>query len=81
MHFRFTPTYSFLLNQIEGWFSILSRSALKGASFTASVQVRDAIDRVVRVYNEDAVPFEWRKTSVRATKPTFTSRVSAGQRT
>jgi hypothetical protein len=38
--------------------SVLSRSALEGASFTDSVQVRDAIDRFVRVYNEDAVPFE-----------------------
>ncbi len=71
VHFHFTPTYSSWLNQIECWFSILSRSALKGASFTAAVQVRDPIDRFVRVYNEDAVPFEWRKTFVRATKPAF----------
>jgi hypothetical protein len=35
----------------------------------APEQVRDAIDRFVRVYNEDAAPFEWRKTSVRAAQP------------
>src|SRR5664279_896222 len=69
VHFHFTPTYSSWLNQVECWFSILSRRALKGASFTAPEQVRAAIDRFVRVYNEDAAPFEWRKTSVRASQP------------
>jgi len=71
VHFHFTPTYSSWLNQVECWFSILSRRALKGASFTAPEQVRDAIDRFVRVYNEDAAPFEWRKTSVRAAQPSL----------
>jgi len=34
VHFHYTPTYSSWLNQVECWFSILSRNALKGASFT-----------------------------------------------
>jgi transposase len=34
VHLHFTPTHSSWLNQVECWFSILSRGALQGASFT-----------------------------------------------
>jgi len=64
VHFHFTPTGASWLNQVEVWFSILSRSALKRASFTSPQQVRDAITRFVEVHNENAAPFEWRKSSV-----------------
>jgi transposase len=64
VHLHFTPTGASWLNQVEVWFSILSRNALKGASFTSPQQVRDAITRFVEVHNENAAPFEWRKTSV-----------------
>ncbi|MBW2073047.1 MAG: IS630 family transposase, partial [Deltaproteobacteria bacterium] len=47
VHFHYTPTYASWLNQVEVWFSILSRRALKGASFTSPQQVRNAIDRFV----------------------------------
>jgi transposase len=64
VHFHFTPTGASWLNQVEVWFSILSRGALRRASFTSPQQVRDAITRFVEVHNENAAPFEWRKTSV-----------------
>lgn len=64
VHFHFTPTYSSWLNQVETWFSILSRSALLPASFTSPGQVRQAIDRFVEAYNPQAAPFEWTKTTV-----------------
>jgi transposase len=66
---HFTPTYSSWLNQVECWFSILSRSALRGASFTSPRQLRVAIDRFVKVYNETAAPFEWTKAVVHPSKP------------
>jgi transposase len=69
VHFHFTPTYSSWLNQIECWFSILSRSALRGASFTSPKQLRDAIDHFVKAYNATATPFEWTKAVVHQTKP------------
>jgi len=74
VHFHFTPTRASWLNQIECWFSILSRSALKGASFTSPKQLRQAIDDFIDVYNETAAPFEWRKTEVhpKAFKPYMT---------
>lgn len=61
VHFHFTPTHASWLNLIESWFSILSRAALRGASFTNIAQLRAAIDAFVEVYNPAAAPFEWRK--------------------
>jgi transposase len=66
VHFHFTPTYSSWLNQVECWFSILSRNALRGLSVTNPRQLRDAIDRFVQAYNPDAGPFEWKKAVVHA---------------
>jgi transposase len=69
VHFHYTPTYSSWLNQVECWFSILSRAALRGASFTSPRQLREAIDRFVKVHNQKAHPFEWTKVVVHATRP------------
>ena len=69
VHFHFTPTYSSWLNQVECWFSILSRQALRGASFTSAQQLREAIDRFVAVYNPKAAPFEWTKAVAPSTSP------------
>ena len=64
VHFHFIPTYSSWLHQVECWFSILSRQALQGASFTSPQQLRQAIAAFVEVYNEKAAPFEWKKAVV-----------------
>ena len=69
VHFHFIPTYSSWLNQVEVWFSILTRRALAGASFTSPRQVRDAIDAFVKVNNPKATPFEWTKEVVHPTRP------------
>ncbi|HYA03104.1 MAG TPA: IS630 family transposase, partial [Syntrophobacteria bacterium] len=64
VHFHYTPTHASWLNQVEVWFSILSRRALKGESFTSPQQVRNAIDLFLAAHNKDASPFEWRKRQV-----------------
>jgi transposase len=69
VHFHYTPTYSSWLNQVECWFSILSRQALRGVSFTSPQQVREAIDQFVKAYNEKAAPFEWKKSVVHPSAP------------
>jgi len=69
VRFHFTPTYSSWLNQVEVWFSILSRQALRGASFTSPAQLRQAIDDFVAVYNDQAAPFEWKKAVVFPSHP------------
>jgi len=64
VHFHYTPTHASWLNQIEVWFSILSRQALRGASFVSVAQLRAAIDAFIEAYNDSAEPFEWRKQQV-----------------
>jgi len=64
VHLHFTPTYASWLNQVEIWFSIMSRAALAGASFTSPAQVREAIDAFTDVHNGSAAPFEWTKSVV-----------------
>jgi transposase len=70
VHLHFTPTHASWLNQIECWFSILSRRALRGVSFTSPTQVREAIDRFLAAYNQHAIPFEWTKAEVKNVHPT-----------
>jgi transposase len=64
VHFHYTPTHASWLNQIEIWFSILTRRALRGVSFTSPRQVREAIDQFLEAHNQNAAPFEWRKRQV-----------------
>lgn len=64
VHFHFTPTHASWLNQVECWFSILSRQALQGASFTSVAQLRQAIESFIEAYNQTATPFEWKKSTI-----------------
>jgi transposase len=61
VHFHYTPTHASWLNQIETWFSILTRAVLRHLSATDPQQVCDAIDRFTQARNEHPVPFEWTK--------------------
>jgi DDE superfamily endonuclease len=63
---QYTPTYALWLNQIEVWFSILSRQALPGSSFTSVARLHAAIDAFIAAYNQTANPFVWTKVRVRA---------------
>jgi len=65
VHLHCTSTHSSWLNQIEAWFSKLSRSALKRASYNSSREFRDAISAFIVAHNHEAEPFEWAKTDVR----------------
>src|SRR5579871_6462347 len=69
VHFHFIPTYSSWLNMVEVWFSILSRQALRNLSCTAIRQLREAIDRFVKAYQQTAAPFEWTKAVVHPSAP------------
>ncbi len=67
VHFHFTPTRASWLNQVEVWFSILTRRVLRNGSFTSPQQVREAINRFLEAYNQAAAPFEWTKQVVHPT--------------
>jgi transposase len=59
--FHFTPTSASWLNQVEIWFGIMSRKALRGASFKSIEALAKAINDFVTVYRATAKPFVWRK--------------------
>jgi transposase len=61
VHFHYTPTHTSWINQVECWFSILWRQALKGLSVTSFRELRKAIDAFIEAYSETAHPFEWTK--------------------
>ena len=69
VHFHYTPTYSSWLNQVECWFNLLSRKALRGASFTSAQPVRQAIEDFVAAPNQKAAPFEWKKAMAHPERP------------
>jgi transposase len=61
VHFHYTPTHASWLNQVEVWFSILWRQALKGLSVNSVRNLRKAIDDFIAAYSQIAHPFEWTK--------------------
>lgn len=72
VHLHYTPTHASWLNQVECWFSILWRHALRGLSAVSPRQVRQAIDAFTEAYCQDAHPFEWTKEVVHS-KPLKTT--------
>jgi transposase len=68
VHFHFTPTSASWLNQVEIWFGIFSRKALRGASFVSPQQLRQRIEEFIARYNPNSKPFKWRKREVRGTQ-------------
>jgi transposase len=68
VQFHFTPTSASWLNQIEIWFGLLTRKALRGASFASKDQLRSAIEAFVARTNEHPKPFHWRKREVKGSQ-------------
>lgn len=62
--FHYTPTSASWLNMVEIWFGILTRKALRGASFTDIHDLRRAIDDFCAAYDATAKPFVWKKRAV-----------------
>ena len=56
---HFTPTHASWLNQIELWFSILSRRLLKRGIFTSRNDLTEKLESFITTYNETAQPFAW----------------------
>ena len=66
--FHFTPTSASWLNLIEVWFGLLSRKALRGASFGSKQELREAIEAFIHRHNQNSKPFKWRKREVKGTQ-------------
>jgi len=61
VHFHYTPTHASWLNQVEVWFSILTRQALRDLNATEVRDVCRAIDAFTAERNQHPVPFHWTK--------------------
>lgn len=66
--FHFTPTSASWLNQVEIWFGILTRKALRGASFKSTEAIIAAIREFSEVYHKNAKPFVWKKREVKGSQ-------------
>lgn len=66
--FHFTPTSASWLNQIEIWFGIMTRKALRGASFSSTEDIKKAIEDFCEVYHQNARPFVWKKREVKGSQ-------------
>jgi len=58
-HFHFTPTYSSWLNQVEIFFGIITRQAIRRGSFSSVKDLVQTIDSFIAAYNQTAQPFAW----------------------
>jgi transposase len=61
--FHFTPTSASWMNQVETWFSVLTRQAIRRGSFESVRALVAAIERFTREWNAGATPFTWVKTA------------------
>ena len=57
--FVFTPTHASWLNQVEMWFSILTRRFLKDGIFDSKEELVERLMFYIKQYNTHAKPFRW----------------------
>ena len=60
--FHFTPTGSSWLNQVEIWFNIITRQAIRRGTFTSLRVLTKTIKSYIQNWNRDAKPFAWTAT-------------------
>ena len=59
-HLHFTPTYACWLNQVEIWFNIVTRQAIRRGSFRKVKELIRRIEHFTDHWNENAHPFDGR---------------------
>jgi len=58
-HMHFTPVHCSWMNQVEQWFSILTRKRLRAPNFADVASLEAAVTRFIAEWNEIAKPFTW----------------------
>jgi len=61
IHLHFTPTSASWMNQVETFFGLLTRQAIRRGSFTSVPDLVAAIHRYIDAWNTDCQPFAWAK--------------------
>jgi transposase len=62
-HLHFTPTGASWINQVERWFSELTRKQLRRGTHRSQRALEKAIRDYLNTYNEKPRPFVWTKTA------------------
>ena len=62
-HLHFTPTYASWLNQVEIWFNIITRKAIRRGSFRKVKELIERIEAYTVKWNDDCQPFVWTATA------------------
>ena len=78
-HVHYTPTYASWLNQVEIWFNIITRRAIRRGSFRKVKELIERIERYSAKWNTNAHPFMWTATadSILAKVKRLCERISA----
>jgi transposase len=61
IHFHYTPTSASWLNQVEGFFGILTKQSLSLTNFVSKKALRDHIEAYIAKWNTSPTPFVWTK--------------------
>lgn len=59
IYFLYTPAHCSWVNQIEIFFSAMSRKLLKKSSYGSTAELTDSIVRFIEQYNVTARPYKW----------------------
>ena len=62
-HLHFTPTYASWLNQVEIWFNLITRKAIRRGSFRRVKELIERIEAWTGKWNRDCQPFVWTATA------------------
>jgi hypothetical protein len=60
---HYTPVGSSWLNQVEIWFGIITRQAIRRGTFSSVRVFTQAISNYISSWNEDSAPFKWTATA------------------
>ena len=61
VHFHYTPTSASWLNQVEGFFGILTKQSLSLTNFPSKKPLREHLEAYIAKWNTDPTPFIWTK--------------------
>lgn len=62
---HFTPTSASWMNQVEGFFGILTRRSLQQTSFSSKAELRRHLEAFIKSWNATSGPFVWTKSAHR----------------
>jgi transposase len=61
VYFHFTPTSASWLNQVEGFFGILTKQSLSETDFPSKKALQEHLTAYMRSWNKNPTPFAWTK--------------------